>query len=176
MSVPNKSSGGNMKFLVMMMIAMMAVSCAHKHDGKCHDAAKMECSHDKDKTAVKDTDKECSACDAHKGHGASNGDAATHGHDHSAMETPAAVMMSDKVTQQMSQEEFTKMYTKNKSKLGKSCTNPAMSYCGKTTKDMMVSETEASCLYTKVFRATRESLPELDGTSCAKMIKGFVKK
>lgn len=160
-----------MKFLVMMMIAMMAVSCAHKHDGKCHDAAKMECSHEKDAPADKAS--ECSACDAHKGHGA---DATAHGHDHSAMQTPAAVMMSDKVTQQMSQEEFTKMYTKNKSKLGKSCTNPAMSYCGKTTKDMMVSETEASCLYTKVFRATRESLPELDGTSCAKMIKGFVKK
>ena len=159
-----------MKFLVMMMIAMMAVSCAHKHDGKCHDGAKMECNHDKDKTAGKDG--ECSACDAHKGHDG----AATSGHDHSAMETPAAVMMSDKVTQQMSQEEFTKMYAKNKTKLGKSCTNPAMSYCGKTTKDMMVSETEASCLYTKVFRATRESLPELDGTSCAKMIKGFVKK
>ena len=159
-----------MKFLVMMMIAMMAVSCAHKHDGKCHDGAKMECSHDKDKTAEKDG--ECSACDAHKGHDG----AATSGHDHSAMETPAAVMMSDKVTQQMSQEEFTKMYAKNKTKLGKSCTNPAMSYCGKTTKDMMVSETEASCLYTKVFRATRESLPELDGSSCAKMIKGFVKK
>jgi hypothetical protein len=175
----NKSSGGNMKFLVMMMIAMMAVSCAHKHDGKCHEgAAKTECGCDKEKS---DSGKHsCSDGHEHKSHkneaDHDHDHDGKHQHDHSAMETPAAVMMSDKVTQQMSQEEFTKMYTKNKAKLGKTCTNPAMSYCGKTTKDMMVSETEASCLYTKVFRATRESLPELDGTSCAKMIKGFVKK
>jgi ABC-type Zn2+ transport system substrate-binding protein/surface adhesin len=159
-----------MKYLMMMMLTVMAVSCAHKHGEQ--GSAKTECGCEKDKSTEKAHD--CANCDAHKG--AEHKHDATHGHDHSTMETPAATMMSDKVTRQMSQEEFAKLYTKNKEKLGKSCTNPAMSYCGKTTKDMMVSETEAGCLYTKVFRATRESLPELDGTACAKMIKGFVKK
>ena len=106
-------------------------------------------------------------------------DYSQHSHDHSQMEKPAGTtidLMSEKVTQKISQEEFTQLYTKNKEKIGKSCTAPAMSYCGKTTKDMMVSENEASCLWTKVFRVTRESLPELDGSTCAKMIKGFAKK
>ncbi len=88
----------------------------------------------------------------------------------------AAPLMNDKITQKISQEEFTKLYSKNKETLGKNCTNPAMAYCGKTTKDMMVSESEVSCLWGKVFRSTRETLPELDGTTCAKTIKGFVKK
>ncbi len=157
-----------MKFLVMMMIAMMAVSCAHKHGGGCHDTAKTECGCDKDKAATEKHD--CAACEGKKEHKHDG-----HKHDHGATHTPASTM-SEMVTQKISQEEFSKLYTKNKEKLGKSCTNPAMSYCGKTTKDMMVSEAEASCLWTKVFRSTRESLPELDGTACAKTIKGFVKK
>ena len=166
-----------MKFLVMMMIAMMAVSCAHKHGGGCHDTAKTECGCDKEKSGT--AKHSCSDGHEHKAH---KNDAdhdhdhdGKHKHDHGATHTPASTM-SEMVTQKISQEEFSKLYTKNKDKLGKSCTNPAMSYCGKTTKDMMVSEAEASCLWTKVFRTTRESLPELDGTACAKTIKGFVKK
>lgn len=143
------------------MVAMMAVSCAHKHGGGCHDSEKKECCH----KSAEEKQHDCPNCEGKK----------AHGHDHSKMETPAPTM-SDKVTQKISQEEFAQLYTKNKEKLGKSCTNPAMAYCGKTTKDMMVSENEASCLWTKVFRATRESLPELDGSACAKMIKGFAKK
>jgi ABC-type Zn2+ transport system substrate-binding protein/surface adhesin len=168
-----------MKFLVMMMITMMAVSCAHKHDGKCHEgAAKTECGCDKEKSAGEKHG--CSDGHEHKSHmkdaDHDHDHDGKHKHDHGAMTMPPTNTMGDMVTQKISKEEFAKLYTKNKEKLGKSCTNPAMSYCGKTTKDMMVSENEASCLYTKVFRATRESLPELDGTSCAKMIKGFVKK
>jgi hypothetical protein len=170
-----------MKFFLMMIVAVVAMSCAHKHDGACHDSAKSECGCGKEKSGG---DKHsCSDGHEHKSHkneaDHDHDHDGKHKHDHGAMTTPAAttaLLMSDKVTRKISQEEFTQLYTKNKEKLGKSCTNPAMSYCGKTTKDMMVSEAEASCLWTKVFRATRESLPELDGSACAKMYKGFAKK
>ncbi|MBY0385279.1 hypothetical protein K2X05_08985 [bacterium] len=151
-----------MKYLMVLVLSVFLVSCAHKDHSSCHDSAKMECGCDKP-TADKKHD--CPDCDGKK----------SHTQEHSKMEMPAATM-SEKVTQKISQEEFAQLYAKNKEKLGKSCTNPAMAYCGKTTKDMMVSENEASCLWTKVFRATRESLPELDGSTCAKMIKGFAKK
>ena len=165
-----------MKLLVMMMIAVLAVSCAHKHDGACHDGAKTECGCDKEKSAA--AGHECSSCDGHKGHKheATHGHDANHKHDHGAMHAPASMLMSDKVTQKISQEEFTKLFTTNKANFDKSCSVPAMSYCGKTTKDLMVTEAEASCLWTKVFRTTRESLPVLDGSACSKMIKSFAKK
>ncbi len=149
-----------MKYLIMMIVATVAISCAHKHDG-----AKTECT-DCAKHDSADKAHECTSCDAHKnGHGSVT-----------TPEAPTFMLAGDMVTQKISQEEFATLYTKNKEKLGKKCTTPAATYCGKTTKDMMVSETEASCLWTKVFRSTRESLPGLDGSSCAKMYKGFVKK
>lgn len=155
-----------MKYLMIFVLSVFLVSCAHKDHSSCTDCAKMECGCDK---SAKEKKHDCPNCEGKK----------THSHDHSKMETAPPMMsdtMSEKVTQKISQEEFAQLYTKNKEKLGKSCTNPAMAYCGKTTKDMMVSENEATCLWTKVFRATRESLPELDGSACAKMIKGFAKK
>jgi hypothetical protein len=158
----------SMKFLFLVMMTVFVGACAHKHQG--HEGSKTECgcnttnenkSEKKECDCAKDQKHE--ACDHHEGH---SGHAAV-------TENP---LMSDKITQQISQEEFNKIYTKNKTKLGKQCTNQAMTYCGKTTKDMMVSETEASCLWTKVFRASRDTMPELDGTACAKTIKGFAKK
>lgn len=153
-----------MKYLMILVLSVFMVSCAHKDHSSCHDES-AEKKHD------------CPNCEGKKTH--SHEGEGHHKHDHSKMETPPPAMsdtMSEKVTQKISQEEFMQLYTKNKEKLGKNCTVPAMSYCGKTTKDMVVSENEASCLWTKVFRATRESLPILDGSACAKMIKGFAKK
>lgn len=158
-----------MKFLFVVLTSVVFVACAHKghhecggHEGAHHDHAKMEksaecgCS----MSGSGEKKKDCPVCE---------GKNTMHNHD-------AAPLMSDKITQKISQEEFSKLYTKNKETLGKTCANSAMAYCGKTTKDMMVSEAEASCLWSKVFRSTRETLPELDGTTCAKTIKGFVKK
>lgn len=157
-----------MKYLLVIMMTVFVSSCAHHKHGEmgadcgCNKTAeeKKSCGCGMHKT---DEQKhECKDCDGKKAH-----------HHHDEAMNP---LMSAKVTQQISSEEFTKIYSQNKEKLGKSCTTPAMTYCGKTTKDMMVSESEASCLWTKVFRATRETLPELDGSACAKMIKGFAKK
>jgi hypothetical protein len=182
-----------MKFLLLVMMTLFVGACAHKHGGAtacgCNktmeekqacgcgmgagtaDATKPAACACEGKKHYHDHDKQkrecCSekTCSDHKGHA---------GHESCQMDTNA--LMSDKITQKISQEEFAKLYTTNKEKLGKTCTTPAMTYCGKTTKDTMISEGEASCLWTKVFRVSRDTMPELDGTPCAKMIKSFAKK
>lgn len=75
----------------------------------------------------------------------------------------------------ISRAEFAKIYSENKEKIGETCSAPAMKYCNKATKDLNVTEAEVTCLWTKVFRVSRERLPELDGTPCASMIKSFAK-
>ncbi len=178
-----------MKYLFLVMMTVFVGACAHKHHG--HDGAKTECgcdaSAEKSGAMNNGEKKECNCGmkegGAHEGcnhHGEQKTCCAEkackhEGHQACTAET-TSLLMSDKITQKISQEEFTKIYAKNKSTLGQKCTNQAMTYCGKTTKDMMVSETEASCLWSKVFRASRDTMPELDNTPCAKTIKGFVKK
>ncbi len=159
-----------MKYLLVVMMTVLVSACAHKHHGDmgadsgCNKTAEENKNCGCAMQKKDDKKHECANCEGKN----------TYDHHHHGEAMSA--LMGPKVTQQISNEEFTKLYTQNKEKLGKTCNNPAMTYCGKTTKDMMVSEAEASCLWTKVFRVTRETLPELDGSACAKMIKGFAKK
>lgn len=174
-----------MKMISIIFAVLFFAACGHKHhdhnhnhDGG-HDHSKMEqhatCAgcdhHDKaDKGAAcagckADPSKEKTCCAEGK---CADGSCAA--------ETATGLANNPKLLKNISQEEFATVYSKNRDQLGKKCSTPAMKYCGKTTKDVGVTEGEVACLWTKVFRVTRESLPELDGTPCAKMIKGFAKK
>lgn len=150
-----------MRFLFLVSIVLFVGACSHKHHdhhdhaghGDHHKSAE-GCNH---KTDAEKKDANC-GCEPEK----------------PAPET--SLENNPKVLKNISQEDFAKVYAKNKEKIGQSCSAPAMKYCGKTTKDLNVTEGELTCLWTKVFRVTREVMPELDGTPCAKMIKGFAKK
>lgn len=188
-----------MRFLFLVSIVLFVGACSHKHhhhhnhEGG-HDHSKMEqdktCSgcahHDKDHKG-----EACAECGTKEGCTAGCEGAkkdrvcCSEGKSCSTDEASSAEVCkaetsplenNPKVLKNISQEEFAKVYTKNKTKIGQSCSAPAMKYCGKTTKDLNVTEGELTCLWTKVFRVTRETMPELDGTPCSKMIKGFAKK
>lgn len=192
-----------MRFLFLVSIVLFVGACGHKakdqghhhhhnHEGG-HDHSKMEqhkectsCDHhdkshkggecagceDKAKCSAdcKSGTKERGCCSEGKSCGTKEG--ATGG----AMCGVGELESNQALLQNITQEEFAKLYTKNKSQIGKTCTAPAMEYCGKTTKDLNVTESELSCLWTKVFRVTRERLPQLDGSPCANMIQKFAKK
>ncbi len=159
----------------------------HHHADHHHDASGGDHHHaqpaDKGSCTVcnKDGDEgaqcaECKAADKKAESCCAAGKTCTHKDGASCSAEVAHITTSPKLLKSISQEEFSKVYGKNREQLGQKCSTPAQKYCGKTTKDINVNETEAACLWTKVFRSTRESLPELDGTPCAKMIKGFAKK
>lgn len=188
-----------MKFIFLVSILLFVGACGHKahdaaHHHEGHDHATMEhkdhaaaCEHHKEDkkehkcSACADKDKskcagECKkdgkACGC-KHEGKSCGTDGAKGAMCSASES---LENNQAILKNISQDEFTKLYAKNKTQIGKTCTTPAMEYCGKTTKDLNVSESELTCLWTKVFRVTRERLPQLDGTPCATMIQKFAKK
>ncbi len=190
-----------MKYILLLSAMFLFTACnsAHKHEG--HDHSKMEghecsggCDHHKDGKEAKDakpacgcgakTDakQECSKDCKDKAKGdrkccsEKKACATTDGKDAAACSMETATTTKDNLLAKISGEDLTKAYTTNKDKLGKTCSAAASAYCGKTSRDMMINETELSCLWTKVFRATRETLPKLDGTDCAKMIKTFAKK
>lgn len=177
-----------MRIFYVIFAVFCLAACSHKHDHNHeggHDHAKMEqhascagCAHH-DKS-----DKE-GACTACKGESVKERSCCSEGKSCADKEAGActadtaattALANTPKILKNISQEEFAAIYAKNSEKLGKKCSAPAQKYCGKTTKDVNVTENEVACLWTKVFRVTRETLPELDGTPCAKMIKGFAKK
>jgi hypothetical protein len=189
-----------MRFLFLVSIVIFVGACAHKphhhhhnHEGG-HDHAKVE--QDKNCGGCAHHDKahkgeNCNSCGTKDGCSAScegekkergccsdNKTCSTKDAKNGEVCTAEATTLenSPKILKNISQEEFSKVYTANKEKIGQSCSNPAMTYCGKTTKDLNVTQNELTCLWTKVFRVTRETLPELDGTPCSKMIKGFAKK
>lgn len=172
-----------MKFLFLVSLVFFLGACAqkhshgHNHEGG-HDHAKME------------QDKACGGCGHHdQAHGGGNcsdcksgvknreccSDTKTCESKEAAAQCTAASMNAIPDFHNISKEEFVKTYTKKKDKIGPACSNPAMKYCDKSTKDLNVSESEFACLWSKVFRVTRERLPDLDGTPCAKMIKSFAK-
>jgi len=80
------------------------------------------------------------------------------------------------LTQPITPDELAKLYTANKKQLGKTCSSAASAYCGKVSRDLNVTQDEVSCLWSKVFRVTRETLPRLDNTDCAKLLQKFAKK
>lgn len=71
----------------------------------------------------------------------------------------------------ISKEEFQKFHEANANELGAKCSEAAMTYCGKETKDLELTESELICLWQRVYRVTREVLPKLDDTPCAELIK-----
>jgi len=158
----------------------------HKHDHKAGTHTK-ECCKGKDgKMGTADCCKKmkngknkdcCAGADAPKGdrHGASEGAKCAKGSEATCMADTWA-LSSPKLMAQINQEDFTKAYNANKDALGKSCSTAATTYCGKTTAAGTISEGDLNCLWTKVFRVTRESLPKLDNTDCANMIKKIAKK
>lgn len=188
-----------MRFFYVLFIVLFLGACAqkqhhhhHNHEGG-HDHAKVSqdgacvgCAHhDKDHKGGDCTDckKECAAgCEkpTTKERGCCSDDkscSTTDAKTNAAMckATSSPLENNPRILKNISQEEFAKVFSTNKDKIGQTCSSPAMKYCGKTTKDMNVTEGEMTCLWTKVFRVTRERLPELDGTPCASMIKGFAK-
>lgn len=175
-----------MRFLFLVSIVMFIGACSHKHshnhDGG-HDHSKME--QDKSCAGCAHHDKnhkdgDCAECGKEKARGCCSDDKSCSSKDATGTAIcsaeASALENNPKILKNISKEEFAKVYSTNKEKIGQVCSQPAMKYCGKTTKDMNVSEGELTCLWTKVFRVTREILPELDGTPCSKMIKGFAKK
>lgn len=169
-----------MKVLMMIAFTLFVGACAHKH-GCSQGAEQKDCACDKKEAGMKAHD--CADCEGgkkEKKECCSDKTCKHEGHKACTADTSAAVpavfpLMSGAVTKNVSQEEFSQIYTKNKENLAKHCTSSAVAYCGKITKDMMVSESEASCLWSKVYRVTREALPQLDGTPCAKTIKSLKK-
>lgn len=187
-----------MRFLYIAIVVLFLGACSQKHHDHDHDHDAHHNHHDHHATgdhkhvqsveaggctlckehggdknheecaACKEKSQKRSCCSEEKG--CTDKDAATCTAETANLET------SPKLLKNISQDEFATVYAQNRDKIGKSCSAPAMKYCGKTTKDTNISETELACLWTKVFRVTRETLPELDGTPCAKMIKGFAKK
>ncbi len=160
-----------MKFLMGLFLVCGLAACsstAQKTEAKeecqtCADSEKKEkcdCSEHKDKAAH-----QCGSEDGCKGHHGDKG--------HQAMALPAEAWPLDAahIKGRISQDQFMASLSKNQEKINKSCLAPAQKYCGKETKDMNVSTNEVVCLYTKVNRVTREKLPQLDGTPCAKLIK-----
>lgn len=127
-------------------------------------------------TEKKDCGGDCAGKEGHKCDGACKTNHGGAEHHATALPVEAWPLDAAHVKGRISQEEFQAALTKNQEKLNKSCVAPAQKYCGKETKDMMVSQTEVVCLYTKVNRVTREKLPQLDGTPCANLIKGMTPK
>jgi hypothetical protein len=192
-----------MRFLYLISIVLFVAACSHKHDhseahdhttghdhsashdhGQMHQGKKCGCA-DHDKSHNEETCKDCGSkegCSECKMKGkeadcCKEGKACKKDGKAGAMCTSASSLENNpRILKNISQEDFAKVYSDNKDKLGKSCSAPAMKYCGKSTKDLMITEGELSCLWTKVFRVSRERLPELDGSPCATMIKGFIKK
>ena len=102
-----------------------------------------------------------------------DGDACCGGAKEASTHAPAAetaTAATDAVTAG-AKEEIAKIYTSQKAKLGKTCSAAASAHCGKVTRDLNITEGELSCLWGKVFRTTKEAIPDLDGSACAKLIK-----
>ncbi len=163
-----------MKYILMLAAALLFSACsstghhhAHGDHGKhhAHGEGKSECGDSCD-TKKSDCD---GACDVKKEEKKSDC-----GCDASAGDTVKAAAAA--ATPVMAKEEITKLYTANKAKLGKSCSPAASAYCGKVTRDLNVTEDELSCLVDKVYRTTKDALPKLDNSECAKMIKKIAKK
>lgn len=160
-----------MKYVLMLAIAVLFSACSHKHEcGNCEsekaEAHAGHAAHAAAAAPAAPADRKC----------CSDGTNCGEAKDGGVCKADAGIAVASDVTQQISKEELTKMYTAKKRQLGKSCSSAASAYCGKVTRDLNVTEEEVSCLWNKVFRSSRETLPKLDGTDCAKMIKSFAAK
>ncbi|MCB9072222.1 MAG: hypothetical protein H6623_01275 [Bdellovibrionaceae bacterium] len=174
-----------MRFLHLIAILLFISACSHgqapsETSGQEQTASCNCAEHDKDHEHH-----DCSSCAAHGACKECNhdkkerhccGESCAEKKDDKAMCTAGSELSNNpRILKNISPEAFAQAYEKNKETLGKKCSIPATKYCGKTTKDLMVTEAEVSCLWKKVFRVTREQLPELDNTPCAKLIKKMAK-
>jgi hypothetical protein len=138
-----------MKFLMMLTAALLFTACAHKGHKNCGgEGHKCE------------KDQNCGKCDGEKKESCPECAA-------SEAATAAPAWNLNGITK----EQFQAAYNKEKTKLNKNCVKAATEYCGKTTKDLQITETEAMCLWEKSNRVTREVLPQLDKTKCDKTLK-----
>ncbi|MBY0451500.1 MAG: hypothetical protein K2P92_00605 [Bdellovibrionaceae bacterium] len=163
-----------MKMVLSLVLVFGFVACS---SAKKDEAASKDCA----VCAGSESKADCK-CEDHKAgqsceHGTSckdqHGSHGSKGHEATALPAEAWTLDQPHMKQRITQHEFQTALGKSQEKLNKSCVAPAQKYCGKTTKDMAVTESEVVCLYTKVHRVTREKLPQLDGTPCAKLIKGM---
>lgn len=156
-----------MKYILFFAAAVLFSACSHghKHEGHDHAAAHQHA----DGSACGCSDKDAKAAHHHeaKDHKCDKCEGKADKCDKCAAAAAPAEWNINGITQ----AEFKTAYTKRSAELGKVCTAAAQEYCGKTTKDMGVTEEEVTCLLAKTQRVTREVLPKLDKTPCAKVLK-----
>lgn len=164
-----------MKYILLLSVLLFVSACGHKHGDHKHEGTKAEdcgCGHHE--AEKKHCDGKCDHTEGTPHHGEKDHDCAACAHhtEKKAWDLSGNAQLSASI----SEEDFQKGYLSNSAKLGLSCTSAAQEYCGKTTKDMMVTEQEVGCLWAKAHRVTREKLPKLDKTACEKLLKGMVAK
>ena len=180
-----------MKSILLLAAALFFAGCSHgdkHHDHKDH-AHHGDHKHDHSGPATPEGDdakKHADGSDCGCGHAEkSNHSEGSKEHDHHGKINGKCEQCTIAQTSALAQEwtftgitkeEFKTAYTKNKTELGKTCTPAAQEYCGKTTKDIGVTEGEATCLMAKTQRVTREVLPKLDKTPCAKLLTKIATK
>jgi hypothetical protein len=63
------------------------------------------------------------------------------------------------------------IYSVQRRNIDKHCSAVAAVHCGKTSRDMRVSRSEFSCLYSLTTRLTKNAIAGLDGSQCDRIIK-----
>lgn len=158
-----------MKHIIFLAAALLFAGCntahkAHDHGAEAgHEHGGEECG--------------CAEGSGHHEHGEK------HDHKHgaeAAAATPTApawnLSGNPQLKAEISEADFVKAYVDKHTQFGKKCSAAASEYCGKTSKDLAVTQEEVACLWSKAHRVTRETLSQLDKTPCEKLLKNMAPK